>query len=267
MKIGVMVRTIVLILTLCGWRAGLAADIVYDNSLTYLNRDYETTDEYGDEVILGGTSRVITEIQIEYYADFVRNGDELLRLRFYQNTGPIWNGNPDYKTPALPPLYEDTFQISTGFQVLVVTVPNILVPDHFTWTVQFLGISQTSTNDRAGLLLFDPPTVGQSFDDFWELLPDGWAPFDTEGDVVKDNFGARILAVAATSAPKLIITKSGNNVLISWPTTAGYVLQTTSNLSSNTWTPVNQTPVISGANSQVTLPAGTGIQLFRLRST
>jgi len=188
----------------------------------------------------------------------------LLRLRFYENTGPIWQGHPEYKIPASPPLYEDTFQISTGFQVLVVTVPNILVPDHFTWTVQFLGISQTSTNDRAGLLLFDPPSVGQSFDDFWELLPSGWAPLDTQN--LKDNFGARILAISGTTAPRLTITKSGNNVIISWPTTTGYVLQTTTNLTSNTWTLVTQTPVISGANSQVTLPAGTGIQFFRLRS-
>jgi hypothetical protein len=266
MRIGVLVRTIVLVAALCGWRVGFAAEIVYDNSSQYLGTDYETIDEYGDEVSLAGTARIVTEIQIEYYADFIRNGDELLRLRFYANTGPAWEGHTDYPTPASPPLYDDTFQISTGFQVLVVTVPNVLVPDHFTWTVQFLGISQTSTNDRAGLLRFDPPTVGQSFDDFWELLPSGWAPLDTDGDAVKDNFGVRILAVSGTAAPTLTITKSGNNVVISWPTTAGYVLQTTANLSSNTWTGVTQTPVINGANSQVTLPAGTGIQFFRLRS-
>jgi hypothetical protein len=130
--------------------------------------------------------------------------------------------------------------------------------------VQFFGISQTATNDRAGLLLFDPPSVGQSFDDFWELLPSGWAALDDQ--TLKDNFGARILAISGAAAPRLTITKSGNNVVISWPTTAGYVLESTANLTTNTWASVNQTPVISGTNSQVTLPSGTGIQFFRLRS-
>lgn len=263
MKIGVLIRAAVAVLlfALSGWRVG-AADIVYDNSTTYLETDYESTNEYGDEVILEGTSRVVTEIQLEYYADFVRSGDELLRLRFYANTGPIWNGHADYRMPASPPLYEDTFQVSTGFQVLVVTVPNILVPDHFTWTAQFLGISQATTTDRAGLLMFDPPSVGQSFDDFWELLPEGWAPLARTD--VKNNFGARILAIPG--APTLTISKSGNNVVISWPTTANFVLQSNANLSTTPWTPVNQTPTIMGSNSQVTLPIGAANLFFRLSS-
>jgi hypothetical protein len=266
MKFGALVRIVVLSATLCGWRGAVAAEIVYDNSTQYLGSDYETTDEYGDEVILGGTARVLTEIQIEYYAEFVRNGDELLRLRFYENTGPFWMGNPDYPIPAAPPLYEDSFQISTGFQVIVITLPNIRVPNHFTWTVQFLGISQASVNDRAGLLYFDPPAVGHSpGDDFWELLPDGWAALGRD-DLI-DNFGARILAIEGLSPPKLTITKSGSNVVISWPTTTGYVLEAAAELATNAWGLVNQTPVISGANSQVTLPAGTGNRYFRLRSS
>src|SRR5204863_7098877 len=155
---------------------------------------------------LSGMARVITEIQIEYYAEFTAQGDELGRVRFYANTGPFWNGNPDYATPASPPLYEQTFQLATNYQVAVISVPNVLVPDHFTWTVQFLGISQASTGDRAGLLLYDPPTVGQSLSDFWELQPTGWAPLGR--DDLKSNFGVRILAVSGPAQPRLSITRS-----------------------------------------------------------
>src|SRR5207253_2104458 len=106
---------------------------------------------------------------------FTPNGDELGRVRFYSNTGPIWNGNPDYHTPASPPLFEGTFPLAQGYQTAVVTVPNVVVPDDFTWTVQFLGVAQTTT-DRAGLLFYGTPTVGASYDDFWENLPTGWGP-------------------------------------------------------------------------------------------
>jgi hypothetical protein len=247
-----------------------AAEIVYDNSADYSGFDYESTNEFGDEVILGGTARVVTEIQLEYYAQYTPQGDEIGRVRFYSNTGPAWMGNPDYPTPASPPLYEQTFQLTNGYQVAVISVPDVVVPNSFTWTVQFLGISQTSTNDRAGLLFYGAadgaPAIGQSFNDFWERLPSGWAPLFRE-DVPKNNFGARILAVASASPPRLTITKSNNNVIISWPTSSGnFTLESKAALNSTTWSPVGLAPTINGSNFQVVVPIGTGNRFFRLRS-
>jgi hypothetical protein len=248
------------------------AEIVYDNSTTALQRDgalvdYESTNEFGDEVILAGTARIVTEIQIEYYAQFTPNGTQLGRVRFYANTGPLWKGDADYPTPASPPLYEQTFQLATNYQVAVIEVPNVLVPDEFTWTVQFLGISQGASNDRAGLLIYESPTIGQSFDDFWELLPapDGWTPLDDTS--LKDNFGARIIAVS-TLAPSLSITISGNNVVIAWPTAASgnFQLESKTSLSNATWSNVTQTPTVNGSNYEVTLPATSGNAFFRLES-
>ena len=264
MKIVQFLRMFVLAVAVSvGIPAG-AAEIIYDNSTTYLERDYESTNEFGDEVLLAGTARFVTEFQLEMYAQFVPNGTQFGRLRFYQNTGPNWNGNPDYPIPASPPLYEQTFQISTGFQVILVEVPSVRVPDHFTWTVQFLGISQSSTNDRAGVLYYNPPAIGQSFDDFWELLPGGWAPLD-DGAII-DNFGARIVAVAS-AAPRLTITRSGNNVIISWPSGSGsFTLESKADLNNPTWGTVSQTPTVNGSNLQVVLPATTGNQFFRLKS-
>jgi hypothetical protein len=264
MKIAQFLKSVILAVAVSVGISAGAAEIIYDNSGIYLQRDYESTNEFGDEVLLAGTARFVTEFQLEMYAQFVPNGTQFGRLRFYQNTGPNWRGNPDYPTPASPPLYEQTFQISTGFQVIVVEVPNVLVPDHFTWTVQFLGISQTSTNDRAGVLNYDPPSIGQSFDDFWELLPSGWEAVGY--DDVKDNYGARIVAVAS-AAPRLTITKSGNNVVISWPAASGnFTLESKADLNSTTWGTVGQTPTVNGVNLQVVLPIGSGNQFFRLKS-
>jgi hypothetical protein len=253
-------------LALAGTLSAPAADIVYDNSTNFTLVDYETTDEYGDEVYLAGTSRAITEIQIEYYADFVAQGDEVARVRFYENTGPFWEGNSDYPTPASPPLYEQTFPIQQGYQVEILTVPNVVVPDHFTWTIQFLGISQTATNDRAGLLFYDTPTVGSSPADFWEFVPpDGWGAVAVQG--VTNNFGCRILAAPASARISLAISRVGNNVLISWPSgDPSFALEYKADLNAATWTAVTQTPTLTGSRYEVTLPIGAANRIFHLRS-
>src|SRR5262245_6002980 len=260
------------------WRLGIAAvcepsvssraeaDIVYDNSLDFSEVDYETTAEYGDEVILAGTSRAVTEIRFEYYANFTAQGDEVGRLRFYSNTGPIWQGNRDYKQPASPPLFEQTFPLGQGYETAIITVPNVVVPNNFTWTVQFLGISQTSTNDRAGLLFYGVPAVGASYNDFWELTPTGWAPV-ARNDVPKNNFSARIFAVAAPQQLALTITRVGNNILITWPSgDPTFRLETKSSLNATTWTAVSTQPTLNGSRYEVVLAIGAGNEYFRLRS-
>jgi hypothetical protein len=242
-----------------------SAEVVYDNSSDPSGFDYESPNEYGDQVILAGTARVVTEIQIEYYASYTPHGNELARVRFYANTGPFWQGNTDYPTPAATPLYEETFAPGQGYKAAVISVPNVLVPDTFTWTIQFLGIPQTDT-DFAGLLFYSVPTVGQSADDFWELTTTGWgAAFDPS--VPKNNFGAQITAIQATTGPTLTITRVNNNIQIVWPSAeTGFTLEYKNDLNAASWTTVPTAPVVNGANFQVTLPVGTFNQIFRLRS-
>jgi hypothetical protein len=262
-----------------GWRLFLAlavftaapsraADVVYDNSVEFSGSDYEHVDEYGDEVILAGTARAVTEIQIEYYAEFIPQGDELGRVRFYSNTGPTWGTNQDYHLPAEPPLFEQTFQLAQGYQTAIISVPNVVVPDSFTWTVQFLGISQNGTTDRAGLLFYGSATVGASYDDFWQRSPTaGWGPVQVMQAPNKNNFGARILAVAAAPQLRLTITKVGNNLLITWPSgDASFKLEAKSDLNATTWTQVSPAPTLNGARYEVVVPIGSGNQFFRLRS-
>ena len=245
-----------------------AADVVYDNSVEFSEFNYEHVDEYGDEVILAGTARAVTEIQIEYYANFPVNGDELGRVRFYANTGPTWGTNLDYHLPAEPPRFEKTFALDQGYQTAVISVPNVVVPDSFTWTVQFLGISQNGTTDRAGLLFYGSATVGASYDDFWQRSPTaGWGPVQVMEAPFKNNFGARILAVAAAPQLRLTITKVGNNLLITWPSgDSTFRLEAKSDLNTTTWTQVSPAPTLNGSRYEVVVPIGPSNQFFRLRS-
>jgi len=264
MKFAHLAATIFAAVGLIGGLRSASAEIVYDDSSDYSGFDYESPNEYGDQVILAGTSRAVTQIEIEYYASFTPHGGEVARVRFYANTGPNWQGNPAFPTPAATPLFEDTFAPGQGYHTAVIPVPNVVVPDTFTWTIQFIGIAQSNT-DVAGLLFYNVPTVGQSYDDFWELTSSGWGAA-VRSDVPKNNFGARITAVAAPTGPQLTITRVNNNIQISWPTAStGFTLEYKNDLNAATWT-AGPNPTVNGSNFQVALPIGAGNQLFRLRS-
>src|SRR2546423_1200314 len=52
MKMAQFAKILIAALTLWAGLSARAAEIVYDNSTTYSQTDYESVDEYGDEVIL-----------------------------------------------------------------------------------------------------------------------------------------------------------------------------------------------------------------------
>jgi hypothetical protein len=67
--------------------------------------------------------------------------------------------------------------------------------------------------------------------------------------------------------PKLTASAAaGHNVVLSWPTNAvGYTLTSRTNVSSGgIWNPVGTSPVVSGPNYQVTVPATNKVQFFKL---
>jgi hypothetical protein len=66
--------------------------------------------------------------------------------------------------------------------------------------------------------------------------------------------------------PKLSAASSGHNVVLSWPTNAaGYSLKSRATVSgTGVWSPVTTTPVVSGANFQVTQPATNTVLFFKL---
>jgi hypothetical protein len=87
------------------------------------------------------------------------------------------------------------------------------------------------------------------------------------GVTYKHNFGARILAVTSgTVQPTMTITHSGNNVVISWPSTfQNYSLEYKTDLNAAAWTS-GPAATLNGGNFEVIIPSGTGNQFFRLKS-
>jgi hypothetical protein len=172
------------------WRA--RADVLYDNSQYFLTNFYSTTLQFGDEIKLADTNRTVTEFSCEYFGDYVPTGQERARLRFYVADGPDIDPRPE-KTIRAPGtvLYDSgPLPIGPGFNALLVRGLAVRVPQVMIWTVEFAGLAGTNGN-KAGLLFYDPPTVGSSFDDFWVKQGDGWRLMRLGGNPVA-NFSSRV---------------------------------------------------------------------------
>lgn len=228
--------------------------------------------EYGDEVNLTGTARIVTRLRFEYGGSFVPNGDEQARVRIYANDGPIWKGNASYVMPGTLLWESPIFSITNQFTVKDLAVPSIRVPSTFTWTIQIYGLtmsfaSPTDPNiidDFAGLSFYGLAEIGTSYNDFWQLLPVGWTPVRV-GTVVKNNFSASVTAVQEVIAPDLQVTNTSTSLRLSWPKgSIGYALQSQSEPGGE-WVNVESIAVLIGDRYQCNVPKPAGFALFRLK--
>jgi hypothetical protein len=257
---------LIAVICVCASIRGQTPVVVYENSSDYSGRFNVSLREYGDEIVLTGTARLVTQFQFEYYGRFVSQGDESARVRFYSNTGPAWRNTKDWITPAPTPLFETLIPLGTGFNTATITVPYVQVPDHFTWTIQFFGVTMT-VNDTAGLLFYGKPTLGKSFNDYWEFLSVGWTPEYIDG--VTNNFAAKVMAVdAAPPPPALNVTANGGNLVLSWPATmTGLYLESRPALDAGiVWSPVYPQPLRVGDVYQTSIAMSEGARIFRLNS-
>ena len=88
---------------------------------------------------------------------------------------------------------------------------------------------------------------------------------DTNADILPVSFQNGLLAVAGSSWPLLSVSRSGTNVILSWPSSAaGFAVQSTFSLSQN-WTNLSGTPVTNGNNLVLTSPVFTNAAFFRLK--
>lgn len=201
-------RVLLLLIIALSWQLARAnAEIIYDNSGGTGTNVYYSLLEYGDEVRLAGTGRVITEFQFEYYGDFVPTGNETARLRLYMNDGP-----GTYPSPKTVLYDSGNFQIFAGYQTKVFDGLSIVVTNSLTWTVQFSGLVG-GTGDEAGLVFRNPPSVGKSFYDFWLKTSTGWRLFSWQGNPVA-NFAARISS--GENAPSVTIHRDSSKVVVEW---------------------------------------------------
>ena len=183
--------------------AGVRAEIIYNNSSTYLGSYVKERREYGDQVDLGGTARRLTEILFEYFASFAATGDETVKVRIYSNEKPY----DDFRKAPTTLLYEsDPIPIAGGYHTRLISGLNILLPMHtVTLTVQFQGVAETET---AGLLFYGPPTEGYSFNEFWMRTATGaWAPvvYSTSDPNLRASAGLQL-----TASPEVLVDQQQN---------------------------------------------------------
>lgn len=206
---------------------GNAAEIVYDNTSNDLgNVSLSLPTEFGDEIHLQpGLARLVTQFYFEYFGDFTPSGDEAVRVRFYANDGP--NAVPGVLTPMPQTLLYDSgfLPISPNFNAVTLSLPAVLVPDSFTWTVLFAGLSGAE-GDQGELRVFSPPTVGRflgrdssgndiigSYNDFWELVGGTWQLRTIDNGAVPANFVARVSAEVVPEPGTLALGLAGGLLL------------------------------------------------------
>ncbi len=188
-----------------GAAAQPASTIVYSNTVNYsgfyLNPGLS---EVGDEIILGAGPRIARSFQFEYYANNLRVGNvtnEQFRLRFYDNSTITPNDLGVFYDSGLINLPVPTNPSGRNSLLFDLSFATIVLPNNFTWSVQFSGID---AGEAAGLTIFDPPTVGNNFDDYW--LRNGVGAWELRGsNGVPISFGASITTVPEPATSVLAI--------------------------------------------------------------
>jgi hypothetical protein len=193
------------------------ASIVYDNSTTDLNRSYFPQNgngvEFGDEVFLSGSDRTITDFRFETFLSSNASGNETGQLVLRLNDGALLSAGRN--APGTEIFRSDTFNLTTGRGTVAASGISVALPagtDHFTWSVVLNGVD---AGEQAGLMLYNPPSTGSSFDDFWQSTGvNTWNTFLIDGGATPANFAARITAVPEPST--LVLSAFGTLALLGY---------------------------------------------------
>lgn len=168
------------------------AELVFNNSTGLVAPFRPGTLEVGDEIVLGGSARTLTNFTFQY-SGFDFAGTEKMQFRIYENDGALVSG---FASPSTVLYDSGIFDIAIeGSQTLIFDDFGLwdgVLPDSFTWSIQF---SDLGNNALASIDLFDPITVGSSYNDYWEN-DGGWILKQGE---VPINFNATIEAVPEPS--------------------------------------------------------------------
>ena len=145
--------------------------------------------EFGDQIFLGGSERLMTDFSVEYFLGLNASGNETARLMMYRNDGASGAPMTVFYDSGTTPIDPGT----SGYRNLFASGLGIEVPTTFTWTILFGGVEAGET---AGLVLHDPPSVGSSLVDFWAKSADGsWSTILIDGGATPGTFAARVSAV------------------------------------------------------------------------
>jgi hypothetical protein len=177
---------------------------IYENIAQYRQSAVYLTNEFGDEINLSANpvEQTIVEFTFEYFAQLASlSPKNTCNFRIYENNSPL----SDSGGAPFNLLYQSgPFTIRSGFNTVKIT--GFAIPlgrSNLTWTVHFEGLSP---GERAGLPLYDPPTVGSSPNDFWQRIDGEWRLFLSQGGFFY-NFAARVLAVPGNPEMPPTITR------------------------------------------------------------
>lgn len=160
------------------------AAVVYDNSSDYLGVHAGTAQQLGDEITLAGTERTVIELHIGVNLQGY-SGTADFQAWIYANDGP--EGSPGTMLWASEVM--EAVPLSGENEFIVFDVPNITVPDTFTWTQQ----NRNATPVAVGIPLYDPPSIGWSEVHSWFGSPGSWTK--NPGVRYPANYMARVIAV------------------------------------------------------------------------
>jgi hypothetical protein len=212
--------------------AAIAADgtVIYDSTSNRSDRwvgNLSPIDgrqiEIGDEISLAGSARVVTSFVFEYFGDITPGtapGANAV-LRFYANDGPLHipSSGPAAAMPRTLLWESQPIQVlgKKEFREVTISVPDIVVPNKITWSIQFNGLTGAA-GSQAGLTISDPVTIGAvlptsdgtfllgSHSDYWgktdPLRADSWALFIIPPN--RANFHAKVTAVPEPGTVALI---------------------------------------------------------------
>jgi hypothetical protein len=95
---------------------------------------------------------------------------------------------------------------------------------------------------------------------------DAGGPLTGQGYSLTGGFWSLISVVQTVGSPALIVTHSGNNVTVSWPSpSAGFVLQQISDLTKTNWATSGYSIFDDGTTKSITIASPTGNLFFRLK--
>ena len=166
-----------------------------------------------------------------YILDYQGNGS---RSNFANESGPgEWEGIYRWNQLVSSEHLNPTTQGAPGVPFsYVVTTNELGIPLNFT-----IGLRETGS------------------------CPDIWL-FSTEPTLLNDYTQTQLDQLFVL--PKLSLSVAGASAVLSWPINTGFVLESTSSLSSPNWTPVMAPATVVGLKNNLTVSAGAGMAFYRL---
>lgn len=172
-----------------------AQQVIYDNMTNSVNNNMPLLPEWrddsaeaGDDIWLEGTARSVTELKMLMFYRGTEPGTVDLQIRF-RSVDELSQkpGDAFYESAIIQDL-----PTLAGMNEYTFAIPNVVVPDHFVWTVQ--AYDRQGSVGELGPAYYNPATVGFSDDFFWlSDMGSPWTAYSWGGDPYA-NFAARLTA-------------------------------------------------------------------------